>query len=278
MLTVEPSGSGKEPVCFFSVVRYVPDPIRDEAKNIGVLVVSPDHGFAGARFNLAKLHLPTGSDRLRYLREVVAGYQRRLPKSSVHGRSAARREYLDELHREATNVVQFTAPNAAMGDPRSVLEVVYRERVAEPTGGSSGAMGRSEVLRTMRRVFKAKGVPEESIVPEPWLRVRGDNFVFQIGVKNDSWTGIVQVLSFRKQDTLRVEHEGAWFARVYPAVREAYAIPGYVILERPAAGGESVRRLDRVRGWTSEAGATPRDAEAIDDVAGELAERVLTHS
>jgi hypothetical protein len=277
MLTARP-GREAAPVCFFSVVRYVPDPIRDEARNIGVLVVAPDASFAGARFNLAKLHLPAGSDRLRYLKEVVGTYQARLPAGTVEDRTVVQREFLDGLHREATNVIQFTAPNVALGDPQSVLDDVYRERVAEAAGGSAGTLGRSDALSAFSRIFKKAGLPGTAVVPTPWIPVGRDNFVFDLGVRNGAWAGVIQVLSFRKQDTLRVEQQGAWFARVYPEVRAQYDIPGHVILEAPTKGGEDRRRFDRVRKWSEAAGAVPHDPDALESVAKEFAQKLTMHS
>src|SRR6266849_4724949 len=98
MLTAEPIASvpteAPSSVCFYSVVRYVPDPIRDEARNIGVLVVSPDASFAGSKFNLAKLHLPAGSERLRYIRQLASGYQRQLPAPTKPKPEVVSREFL----------------------------------------------------------------------------------------------------------------------------------------------------------------------------------------
>lgn len=262
------------PVCFFSVVRYVPDPIRDEARNIGVLVVAPEAWFAGARFNLSKLHLPAGSDRLRYLKDVVSSYQRRLPAHTVDDRTLVQREFLDNLHQEATNVIQFSAPNVALGDPKQVLDDVYRERVAEAAGGSAGSFGRSDAMSTFTRVFRHAGIPVEAIVPTPWIPVGRDNYVFDLGLRNGAWAGVVQVLSFRKQDTLRVEQQGAWFARVYPAVRDQYGIPGHVILEAPSGGGEARRRLERVQRWSGDAGATINEPSDLETVAASFATKL----
>lgn len=265
-----PRADMRHGVCFFSVVRYVPDPVRDEARNIGVLVVSPDDSFAGSRFNLAKLHLPAGSDRKHFLDKVVESYMRRLPTSRVKDAALARREFLDELHFDATNVIQFTEPSVALGDPRQVLEEVYRERVAERTGGGGPALSRSHVLDEMTRAFRAAGVSPEMLLTRPWVPVGHDNFVFDLAVKNGTWVGVVQVLSFRKQDTLRVEHEGAWFARVLPLVRHEYGTDGRVIVEAGSAGGESGRREDRVRAWVEDAGATVHSPEDIASMATSL--------
>lgn len=269
------------PVCFFSVVRYVPDPIRDEAKNIGVLVVAPDAWFAGSRFNLSKLHLPAGSDRLRYLKDVVASYQRRLPANTVDDRALVQREFLDSLHQEATNVIQFSAPNVALGDPRQVLDDVYRERVAEAAGGSAASFGRSDAMSAFTRIFRHAGVPSEAIVPTPWIPVGSDNYVFDLGLRNGTWAGVVEVLSFRKQDTLRVEQQGAWFATVYPAVRDQYSIPGHIILEAPSGeregqrgGSEAQRRLDRVKRWSEGAGAIAHDPSELEAVAADFAKKL----
>ena len=265
------------PVCFFSVVRYVADPVRDEAKNIGILVVAPDVSFAGARFSLSKLHLPAGSDRLRYLKETISGYQARLPTGTVREAAVTRRAFLDRLHEEATNVIQFTAPSVAIGDPRQVLDEVYRERVAESVGGWRGGLSRSDAMTAFTRVFKREEVPQDAIVPTPWVRVGDDRFVFDLGVRNGAWVGVLEVMSFRKADTLRVEQQGAWFAQVFPLVRDRYDIPGHVIVEPPKGGGEDVRRYDRVRIWSEAAGAIAHGPDALEDVAAEFARRLAVH-
>src|SRR6516162_11858586 len=36
--------------CDFLLMRYVPDPFKNEFVNIGVLLLARDHGFAGVRF------------------------------------------------------------------------------------------------------------------------------------------------------------------------------------------------------------------------------------
>src|SRR5207245_1039591 len=112
--------------------------------------------FAGARFNLSKLHLPAGSDRLRYLREVVGAYQKKLPAKTVDDHSVTTRRFLDDLHDEATNIIQFTSPSVALGSPQHVLDETYRERVAEPSGGGA-TFGRSEALSALAHSFKAAG-------------------------------------------------------------------------------------------------------------------------
>src|SRR3990172_5045542 len=136
-----------ESICFFSVVRYVPDPVRDEAKNIGVVLVAPDAGFAGARFNLAKTHLPRGSEKLEFLRSIAKTYQKLLPGGMPTSRELVERSYLESLHSEATNQVQFTAPNVGMGKPSEVLDRIYRERVAESMGGGGPAWSNADTIR-----------------------------------------------------------------------------------------------------------------------------------
>ena len=273
MPTVDKSRQAR-PVSFFSVVRYVPDPIRDEAKNIGVLVVSPESGFAGSRFNLSKLHLAPGSDRLRFLHGVVESYQRRLPAAHVDDRAVVRREFLHELHAEATNVVQFTEPSVALGDPRKVLEDVYRERVAERSGGTAPGLGRSDVFASIAKTFRKAGLPAEALVSMPWISVGQDHYVFDMAAKNGTWVGVVEVLSFKKQDTLRVEQEGAWFAKTYPLVRDAYGSEGRVIIEPSPLEGEGRRREARVRDWAMDAGALVHDPDELEAVGSALASRI----
>ena len=69
--------------CFYTIVRYVPDPIRDEAKNIGVIVVAPEERFARARFMLSRSQVPVGTRRYHLLRSIMDSYQMEMPESTL---------------------------------------------------------------------------------------------------------------------------------------------------------------------------------------------------
>ena len=79
---------GVESVCHCSVVRYVPDPSRNEPRNIGVLVVCPAAGDARGRFSLSRTYLEPTSISCNLARSYCSKYSRFLSSRSLWRRSA----------------------------------------------------------------------------------------------------------------------------------------------------------------------------------------------
>lgn len=135
--------------CFYTIVRYVPDPIRDEAKNIGVIVVAPEERFARARFMLSRSQVPAGTRRHHLLRSIMDSYQMEMP-GSIEVPTSWNRERLLELHYECTNIIQFSAPHVAEGDPQRVLNLLFQQRV-QPKGGGGGSHWNRSAAITKRK-------------------------------------------------------------------------------------------------------------------------------
>ncbi len=111
------------PVCFYTILRYVPKPIRDEARNIGVIVLCPVLGVSLFRYNLASTGLNPRSERYQALDLLGRGYEHFIPRGSWLGQD------LHKMHEECTNIIQFSKPGSALGDPYTLLEFLMKERV-----------------------------------------------------------------------------------------------------------------------------------------------------
>jgi len=61
----------------YSVVRYVEDPIRDEAVNIGVILVYPEITLVQFQFPLHRVSL--GSRRAEVLRRLIESFEVSIP-------------------------------------------------------------------------------------------------------------------------------------------------------------------------------------------------------
>lgn len=90
----------------YTVSRFVPDPIRNEPVNIGVVVVDPDTGKAAHRFtsNLASLKARCpGADI-----DTLSGVVRSIKVGSMPGGA----DDLADLSKRHRNLLQFTPPRA----------------------------------------------------------------------------------------------------------------------------------------------------------------------
>jgi DUF3037 family protein len=255
--------------CFFTVVRYVPDARRDEARNIGVLVVSPDEGFAGARFLLSRANLQKGSSRFRILESLLRTYEIEMPGTTAplfaNLPSGWDRDRLQQLHEECGNLIQFTAPAPALDEPSELLARLYRERVKPRAGGRGRGptWTPSRTVDTFRAVFtkhsKETAIDETGAVP-----LTDGIYNFDLTVKNGKPLYVLETVSLRVQNLARVEHDAAWFAYVWPHVESETHAMGLLFAERDKANVEAERCFDRIHRWARDVKIDVRDDPSTD--------------
>lgn len=143
----------------YVVVRYVPDPARDEATNIGVAVASDNHGEFRMRFlegftgkglpNEVKPHLRTFR---RQLKDEAPGYFS----------STTPESYLQQLSRDLHNSIQFTQPKAVkVSDLESTVETLYAELVAPiESEDQSDRVTHNSMVQGIRNRFEDEGLTE----------------------------------------------------------------------------------------------------------------------
>ena len=130
------------PTSYFSVVRYVADPVRNEPRNIGVIVISPQHRYAKGRFALARTGLASTSPKFDFLRSIVSSWDLNIANQLdwlAPLKKSLDLERLRELHTTSTNVLQFTDPLPVAGDPDAALDATYRDFVMPKCGGGGGS-------------------------------------------------------------------------------------------------------------------------------------------
>src|ERR1700737_3478106 len=110
-------------VCNYTVVRYVPDPVRDEAKNLGVILVAEDMKWAAGRFQIPA-YLRTNPTQSAFLDSLVERFKGNLAQK---GEPDINRNELEALHRESSGVIQYRKPASALAeDPQVLLNELYR--------------------------------------------------------------------------------------------------------------------------------------------------------
>lgn len=267
----------EENLCYYSVVRYVPDPIRNEPKNIGVVVVCQQRGFTKGRFSLTRAALDPSSPRHRFLRSVIDSYD--LPFSrdarrvfDTTPRSAFDLARLRQLHEESTNLVQFTEPLPAPGEPESLLDEAYKDFVApRPHGG--GVWARAAALQLFRRWFRKWG-HEDWVKASPSIAVGGEPpYVFDLGIGNGAWHTLIENASFRNPNPQLPEGRAAWMAYAWRAVSQEIAGRALLFVERVPTG-EAEARFRRISHWARDAGVEVHDSDEAPTIASKLAEEI----
>jgi DUF3037 family protein len=267
----------QESACAYTVVRYVPDPIRNEPRNIGVIVLAPSAGFAAGRFRLSRSGLSRTTERFRMLEAAVRRLDIDLPASVQPDLFAPvpsgwTPNRLELLHEECTGSLRFTPPGGALAEPNELLGRLFHERVPAPQI-RHGSFRRSSAVEAIRRALRLGGRPEEWAQVDAPVIVDHETYRFDVGVSNGRLRYALETLSFLNQDLQRVEERGGWFAHVWPEVSEAVGggAEGILVVETPTSGPWTQERFTRIRRWADEAAIRVERAQDMDAVAAEIA-------
>lgn len=189
----------------YSVVRYVPSVIRDEAINLGVLLETDNPPglylrFLGSMSRVRRRHPDANLLALRHLSEHFQKLEHEAdPNQPVFDFAKSPGVTLDILHRGSVDTTfQVTAPRATAGeDPIRELNEVFELFVAEATSAES--KDRTALAPSRFRKFVANRLRQSGLVNEnhlqPQFQAAGtvQPWVFDFGQRNGSLT-LVQSL------------------------------------------------------------------------------------
>jgi hypothetical protein len=222
---------------FFSLLRWRFDPTRDEAKNVAVLLVSPDIGASGVR--AAPLSRVSGELKEQgILDSMLVNVEQRLRDESKLGV-----EVLSELHQSLERSVVVTAPQpVAVSDVTQVLNALYKAYVAPRGGGGGGPPTKGAVLDRVVTALRNRGVHVG----------RGEyigDFIFDAVVDAPEHRTILEVLSFAptRKDWTPVLHDAGHFLFALERIDES----GAAFVEPPGEAGDQKARLafERATRW-----------------------------
>lgn len=192
-----------ERACRFYLLRYVPNIVRGEFVNIGVLLYDP---------TMNRLFPPRLLENFRRVRRlhpwadlnVLAALEKQI-ESEAPGHVEALSAYLERLQ-ESSNVLEFTEPKAVLtADPEAELERLFDTYVAEPRYptrlGAAVERSRAWVRSQLNAALRRAGLWEKL---ERGVRVeaythRGDRFRFDFGYRRNGQMGFLQALVLERE-------------------------------------------------------------------------------
>jgi hypothetical protein len=183
----------------FFVVRYVPDAVKDEFVNIGLVMVE-----AGASENkFAEVRFTRDWRRVRCLDpqadvEMLAALEREIrgQLANQHDRAALLRRLEDSF----SNALQISPVKACVAeDPVREIEAmasIYLESAKIP--GARIVSGRQRILQAMREAFEQAGVAKFMVpVSVAQYTKPGDPFQFDFGYRTGTELKLFQAVSLK---------------------------------------------------------------------------------
>ena len=149
----------------YTVSRFVPDLIRNEPVNIGIIAVDPSTSKAAHKFvdNLRGLKARCPGANLRALEEIVGSIKVGDMPGGVGD--------LERLANAHTHSLQFTSPRAAKASTlEAALRTVYDtcvRNVAEDESAPSRVAARRLLLGRIDDEVRRSAIAEEAAIPRP---------------------------------------------------------------------------------------------------------------
>jgi hypothetical protein len=183
----------------FFLLRYVPDAVKDEFVNIGLVMVEPGangSGFADVRFTrdwrrVRCLDPQADVEMLEAMEQEIRGQL-----GQTHDREMLMRRLEDSF----SNLIQISPAKGCLAeDPAAELETMasmYLE--AARVGGAREASARQKILGKMRDAFEQAGVAKFlSPVPVAPYTKPGDPFKFDFGYRVENEIKLFHAVSLK---------------------------------------------------------------------------------
>lgn len=143
--------------CDFLLMRYAPDPFKNEFVNIGVMLLERDGEFADVRFthDWARVRCADPQADVDILEALESDIRHQLQSSSE-----SRKQIVYRLQDTLSNALQLTDPSAVLSQsPKHDLERLAKTYLERAKPQREARLGpRQRIVNEMRNAFEAAGV------------------------------------------------------------------------------------------------------------------------
>lgn len=264
----------------YSVVRYVPDPLREEYINIGVVLTTDDGSFSDCRF-LQNWKRPRDFAHrdVTFLKDVAADFGVRVNRQPQLLDSGATNSLsLHRLAEEWQNVVRLSTPRTSVAsDPARLLDELYVQYVAPVQGRTNRGRDKRHAVRLARdelrqALAERDALEQVSISQNEVFHGQADFHEFGLIVRNGKPLAGVEALSFELPPSRDIDKDIESTAWAIRDVRDRYPEMLLSVVMLPPAGD----RKDYVRARTVYEGMHARVAtpDNLTEWAAETASKI----
>lgn len=197
---------------FFSVIRYVPDPITDERLNIGVVVYGEGTVLSKFIGEWAKVRIFGGED-VRFLREFADDVERK-QLSLFKQNSRWNEDTLQQISKHWKNSIQLSEPKASLRSPHELLEDISSRYIREQVHRRRDGKDKREVVRLglealTQSFLQRHHQPLSSSLIKRRHPIEGarDNHSLDLVIGNGHPFFAAEALSFQGQDPVEMRKE-----------------------------------------------------------------------
>jgi hypothetical protein len=248
-------------VYHYSIVRYVPDPIRGEQLNVGVVVVAKDGSYIGARFagppELARLRRLGFEQDFAFVRDLAEEIESQVTGAQLplddpqHPHPIWTFETVQRAAEEWANTVQLSEPRSAVDDtPEALLATLFARYVAlraapQRERARDKRWIKQKVTRTLRQTLATlERDPDEYVGRDERIGGALDVHVVDYVLRNSDVRHVVETMSFETTNRRALKTEVDAFAWTIDDLRAGgLSVP---ITVATIGGGRLLEEAERV--------------------------------
>ncbi len=241
-----------ERLTYFSIVRYVPDPIREEQINVGIVVVSGDGSFAQARFLKYWDRVQRfGDENVQFLKDFVKSVEKRLPEqATLFLDTMLSPDQLNKFAIDWQNSIQFSEPKVSTLPADIILDKEFRRFVympkreyLPPEKKQTIQSAQAALGRQLDERFKDPEITKMLLKKNESIDGELDTHKFEIAIKNGYPYAAATAISFKVKDALYLHKEVDATAWAISDVRKRLSdLPLAVLITSPGSGSSNATR------------------------------------
>ncbi|MGC8541996.1 MAG: DUF3037 domain-containing protein [Phycisphaerae bacterium] len=223
----------EQPISYYSIVRYVPDPIKAECANFGVFVVTGGRAKFHSIKEWSRLRAFGGED-VAFLKDFVRDAREISDEGTVR-----------RLASKWRNSIQFTELRPSLMDNESLLVYATRTFLAETVPAELGYRRKADVVKKARRIILGALEDRVGSLADVFLKskysVQGETgkHTFDLAAANGHPYFLAQAISFEIADEREIEKQVDAAAWAIEDVRKQLAeLPIGVVTLPPKVTGE----------------------------------------
>ena len=226
---------------FFSVIRYVPDPITEERLNVGVVVYGEGKVLSKFIGEWAKVRIFGGED-IRFLREFADDIERK-QLNLFRPDSRWDEHTLQQISKHWKNSIQLSEPKASLQSPQELLEDISSRYIREQVHRRRERKDKREVLRVglealTQSFYERHHQPLSNNLIKRRHSIKGarDNHSLDLVIGNGHPFFAAEALSFQGQDSVEMRKEVDAALWVIEDIRKADNKLPLAVLALPPVG------------------------------------------
>lgn len=257
----------------FIIAKFVPDLVKNEPVNIGVIVNDPISKKSYGRFieNFRKLALRYPDTNINALKVLLDSYR---GEHAVTDSS-----YLEKLYSNSIFQLRFTEPNAIRaGLPSQAVEMLFAKYISvEPKRRERKTLTKIQLYSMVTNVIQHEEFKNEWVEKRPKIQGKIGHFVYDYGFKNGKINDLMHTISFSSNSGLAYRDAKALAISVEDAMVRNEDLTCTAIVHPPNVEKTYKEYYEPAIGYLRDKQCVVKDEDGIEPALKQIKEKLLAH-